>query len=231
MQKKSSLFFGIFLTLLGGLSLVGNFLLKQGQSRLSGFALWPLFVVATGLLFCMPPFFFHRTRGLAGLLIPGLPVLTTGIILYICAVTGDWGLWTSLWPLELVSVGLAFLIMSVWMRLIWLGIPASIIGLNGLVLLFCVTTGLWSSWLVLWTVEPFFVGLPLLVIGLKYRYRSLTLAGASLSAFSAVALAATSLITISSWWLIVSIFSIGLGLILFGLGYIKPKKWFPRSRE
>jgi len=77
------------------------------------------------------------------------------------------GLWSSFWPLEMISLGLAFFYMAFWMRQFWLVIPAIVIGLNGLLLFFFAATGLWPPWKILWILEPFFIGLPLRVIGQK----------------------------------------------------------------
>ena len=51
--------------------------------------------------------------------------------------TGNWSLWAYLWPLEVISVAAGFILMAIFLKVPWLMIPASIIGLTGLVLQFC----------------------------------------------------------------------------------------------
>lgn len=202
MNKKASLIVGSTLILLGLLALAGNLLLRAaGEGLLLGFRAWPIFVVGAGLLFCLPPFFFPKQRGLGGLFIPGLPVLTTGVLLFLTSITGQWHWWSTLWPIEVIGLALGFVAAAICLRVVWLMIPASIIGLTGLVLLFCSLTGLWQSWAVLWTVVPLSVGLPLLLIGLFKKLDGVKLAGIILCGFAGLAFAAMSTILVTSLWI------------------------------
>jgi hypothetical protein len=215
MQKKVSLLFGVSLILLGVLALVGNLLIRAlGDGFLLGFRAWPIFVVAAGLFFCLPPFIFSRVRGLSGLFIPGLPTLTTGLILFFASITGHWSIWSYLWPLEVISVALGFVLMTFFLKVPWLMIPASIVGLTGLVLQFCAATGLWNSWGVLWTVEPFSIGLPLLIIGSMKKIEGVKLAGIILTVFAGVAFAVMATILTTLGWVTGVIGPV----ILFGVG-------------
>jgi hypothetical protein len=202
MQKNTSLLFGVTLILLGVLALVGNLLMRAvGGGIMLGFRAWPIFVVAAGLLFCLPPFIFSKVRGLSGLFIPGIPTLTTGILLFFASISGNWSIWAYLWPLEVISVAIGFILMAIFLKVPWLAIPASIIGLTGLVLQFCAATGLWSSWAVLWTVEPFAVGLPLLLIGMNKKIEGVKIAGIILCGFAGLAFAAMSALLVTSLWI------------------------------
>jgi hypothetical protein len=202
MQKNTSLLFGVTLILLGVLALVGNLLMRSvGGGILLGFRAWPIFVVGAGLLFCLPPFIFSKVPGLSGLFIPGIPTLTTGILLFLASVTGYWSIWSYLWPLEVISVGLGFVLMAIFLKVPWLFIPASIIGFTGFVLQFCAATGLWSSWAVLWTVEPFAVGLPLLLIGMIRKIEGVKMAGIILCGIAGLAFAAMSALLVTSLWI------------------------------
>lgn len=225
MQKKTSLLFGVTLILLGVLALAGNLLIRvAGNGFLLGFRAWPIFVVGAGLLFSLPPFIFHRTRGLSGLFIPGIPTLTTGILLFIASITGNWSIWAILWPLEVISVSLAFVLMAYFLKVPWLMIPASIIGLTGLVLQFCAATGWWSSWAVLWTVEPLAVGLPLLLIGIFRKIEGVKVAGLILCGFAGLSFAALSSLFVTSLWitrLIGPAIVLALGILLVVLALIK----------
>jgi len=111
-----------------------------------------------------------------------------------------------------------------YMRVIWLMIPAIIIGANGLVFQFCAITGRWEAWAFLWTIEPLSVGLSLLVIGAKKRLHRLMLAGLIICSVAGVGLAGMT--AILSWWLIkilgpmILVFS-GLALLIWGL--VRPR--------
>jgi hypothetical protein len=202
MNKKASLLFGATLIVLGLLALAGNLLMRvSGAGLLLGFRAWPIFVVAVGLLFCLPPFLFPSQHGLGGLFIPGIPVLMTGVILFLCSVSGQWGWWAFLWPLEVIAVALGFVLAAIFLRVVWLMVPASIVGLTGLVLQFCAVTGLWGSWAVLWTVVPFSVGLPLLLIGMFKKIEGVKLAGIILCGFAGLCFAAMSSILVTSLWI------------------------------
>jgi hypothetical protein len=220
MQKQASLLIGVTLILLGVLALVGNMLIRAGgEGLLVGFRAWPIFVVGAGLLFCLPPFIFPRQRGLSGLFIPGIPTLTTGMLLFFASMSGFWRIWGYLWPLEVLSVAAGFVLMAIFLKVPWLMIPASVIGFTGLVLQFCAATGLWGSWAVLWTVEPFAVGLPLLLIGLAKKLEGVKLAGIILCGFAGVAFAAMSSLLVTSFWitrLIGPAIVLGLGILLVG---------------
>src|SRR5450759_725032 len=202
MQKKTSLLFGVTLILLGVLALAGNLLMRAvGGGILLGFRAWPIFVVGAGLLFCLPPFIFSKIHGLSGLFIPGIPTLTTGFLLFFASISGNWSVWATLWPLEVISVGLGFVLMAIFLKVPWLLIPASIVGMNGLVLQFCAATGLWSSWAVLWTMEPFAVGLPLLLIGMFKKIDGAKMAGIILCGFAGLAFAAMTSLLVTSFWI------------------------------
>jgi hypothetical protein len=179
MDRKSPILVGAALILLGVLSL-----LLSGVASLLGFDLlgftvrfWPLIVVGVGLLLVIPPFLVHGQPGLGALFIPGFPILTTGAILLLASVLNAWSVWSWLWPMEVTSVAMGFLFAAIYSRVIWLVIPAIIVGLNGLTFQFCAITGLWGWWSVFWTVEPLAVGLALLVVGAGTRTSGLSLAG------------------------------------------------------
>jgi hypothetical protein len=218
MQKKASLLIGVTLIALGILALAGNLAIRvAGNGILLGFRAWPIFVVGAGLLFCLPPFLFPRQRGLSGLFMPGIPTLTTGLILFFASVTGAWSVWSYLWPLEVLSVAAAFILMAIYLKVPWLMIPASIFGMTGLVLQFCAISGWWSSWAVLWTVEPFAVGLPLLLIGIAKKIEGVKLAGLILCGLAGLAFAAMSTILVTSLWItriIGPALVLGLGILL-----------------
>ena len=225
MNKSFSILVGTLLVLMGGLALMftlGMPMLGWGDWFFGPWRLWPLVVVSVGLLFMLAPRLSRGHRGLGGLFIPGMPILTTGGILLLASVSNYWHIWSWLWPLEVLGVAAGFLFAAIYLRTIWLLIPAIIIGLNGLVLQFCAVTGLWHLWSVLWTIEPLAVGLSLLIVGLGKRIAPLFLVGAALCALAGIGLVGMTAITLSGGW----IFSVmgpavliltGLVLLLWGM--------------
>ncbi len=216
MDKRSLFLFGGTLILLGLLALLFMGIASALGCDLGRFVvrLWPTVVTGAGLCFVVPPFLARGNRGLGALFIPGMPILTTGGILLLASVFHAWGIWAWLWPMLLISMALGFLFAAVYMRLIWLLIPATIIGLNGLVFQFCAITGLWHWWSVLWVIEPLSVGLSLLVIGVRRDIAGLRTAGLILSGLAA-ALFMLMLIVLGAW-LPLGLMGPGL-LILAGL--------------
>ena len=120
--------------------------------------LWPIVVMGAGLCFVVPPFMSRGKRGLGALFIPGLPVLTTGAILFLASVFNAWGIWEWLWPMLIISLAMGFVFAAIYMRNIWLLIPAGIIVGNGLLFTFYAITDWWRLWAILWPLEPLWIG-------------------------------------------------------------------------
>jgi hypothetical protein len=201
MERKSLLLFGTALIIVGILSLT-----LSGIAALVGFdparfllRFWPVVVSCVGLCFLIPPLLVRGRRGLGALFIPGMPILTTGGLLLLASVFNAWRIWNWLWPMELISVAVGFALAAIYMRSIWLLIPATIIGLNGLVFQFCAISGLWHWWSVLWVIEPLSVGLALLGIGLRRNLPGLRTAGVILCTISA-GLLVMMLLILGVWW-------------------------------
>ena len=167
-MNKRMVVVGLGLIALGVMSLLFAGVLSLLGLKLLEFALrfWPLLVMAAGAAFIVPPLRVRGQRGLGGLLIPGVPILVTGSILLLASVFNVWGIWSWLWPMEVLAVAVGFLAAALYMGVVELIIPATIVGANGLLFQFCAVTGLWGWWSVLWTVEPLSVGLALLIVGI-----------------------------------------------------------------
>jgi hypothetical protein len=188
MSRRFSILMGVLLILVGGLALAFTLALPMlGLSLLhwGSWRLWPLVVVGIGLIFVVTPFLMWGKRGWGSLFIPGVPILATGGILFYASLLDAWDAWVWLWPVEVLAVALGFLFAAIAMRVIWLLIPAIIVGANGLVFQFCAISGFWESWAVLWAVEPLSVGLAFLIVNLKTRSQGLFVAGAILCTLAA----------------------------------------------
>jgi len=227
MQKKGSLFVGLFLILLGVLSLGGNLVMSlDRQIPHNIFQLWSVVVIGMGLLFIMPPFFAPQNRSLGGLFIPGVPVLVTGGILFAASVSGNWGIWAYAWPLVVIAEALGLALGALFIRVIWLLIPAFLVGFIGLALQFTALTGLWTTWAVLWTFVPLALGLAFLIIGLKEHRETLTTVGIGFCGFAGLAFAGFSIFPVSLKFanLIAPVFVILMGAMLIALAYLKRTK-------
>jgi hypothetical protein len=214
MSRRFSILMGILLILMGGLALAFTLLMPMLGIRLfrwGSWRLWPLVVVATGLIFVLSPFLARGKRGWGGLFIPGVPILATGGILFYTSLLDAWDAWEWMWPIEVLSLALGFLFAAIYMRVIWLLIPAIIIGANGLVFQFCALTGFWESWAVLWAVEPLSVGVALLIVNLKARSNGLFIAGAILCAVAALGMIGMS--ALFPGWILIS--ALGPATLLF----------------
>jgi len=160
-EKLFNLIAGVTLLAIGVIALAGNVLLTT-----KAWKLWPLIVLLAGIGLTLPGFFGFWRRGYGSFFIPGIPVLTTGAILLYASVTNNWGVWSVVWPLEVLGLALGFALAAFFMRVPGLAIPAFIVGVNGLMLAFCAVTGLWKSWAILWPIEFLAVGLGLLALGM-----------------------------------------------------------------
>lgn len=160
-EKLFNLIAGITLLAIGVIALAGNTFLATKAWRL-----WPLIIILAGVGFTFPGFLGFVHRGFGAFFIPGIPVLTTGAILLVASLTNHWEIWAVAWTLEILALALGFVMAAIFMRVPALAIPALIIGVNGLMFVFCVITGLWESWAILWPMEFLAVGLGLLVLGI-----------------------------------------------------------------
>ncbi len=216
-NRQSSVLLGVLLIFVGGLALMANltgWLFDWGSWWWVPWRLWPLFLIAGALFFVVPPFTSRNKPGLSGMLVPGLPILATGGICMLASVFNAWEIWARLWPLEVLSVALAFFLMAFFMRNIWLLIPAIIVGANGLLFQFCALTGWWEIWAVMWTIEPLAVGVALLAVYLGARQKGLLIAGLILCGVAFVGM--TGMAAIMPRWGVFNLFGPAL-LIFVGL--------------
>ncbi len=222
MKRFVSVFFGIGLMLLGGLALFGNLALPVFGLRpvwWQFWRLWPLAVLGLGAFLGFLPFVSLKNRGLGALFIPALPILSVGGLLMFCSLFDQWSIWSIAWPAIILAVALGFVFAAVHMRTIWLGIPAILIGLNGLALGFCALTGLWEAWSVLWLVEPLAIGLVLLLTAIATRSSVLFLISGLVCAFTVTLfLGLTSYLTIGRWDIFRSLYNLAGPALLIAIG-------------
>jgi hypothetical protein len=170
-ERVFNLVAGATLLLTGAVLLMGNMFLATKAWRL-----WPIIVVLAGLGLTAPGFLGLSRRGFGSFFIPGIPVLTTGGILLLASLSNRWGVWATFWPLEILALALGFALAAIFMRAPALAIPASILGFNGLMFLFCAVTGLWQAWALLWPLEFLSVGIGLFILGFAIRSSGVKLA-------------------------------------------------------
>lgn len=200
MKRQFSTLIGVILVVLGVQALFFNVVMPVfGFEAWSVWRLWPVVLISTGLLFVIPAATAKSGSGLALLFIPALPILATGLISLWASVFNWWDVWNWAWPVEVLVIGLAFLLAGIKMRVIGLTVPASIFWFTGLALQFCALTNLWHWWAVLWTVVPFSVGLSLLLIGLRTHSTGTLVAGEVISGMSGLA-AAGMLLLMAGFW-------------------------------
>ena len=214
MRRRLSILAGATLILLGVVSLAFTLfvpLLGASVWAWAAWRLWPLIVVAAGLLLVAWPLFVRGKRGLGALFIPGVPALATGAILLYASALDAWQAWEWVWPLEVVALAAGFLLAAVYMRAMWLLLPAILVGVNGLVFQFCALTGRWDLWAVLWTVEPLSVGLAFLVVNLKQRSPGLFVVGLVLCVVAALGLIGVT--AVFPGWVLIN--ALGPGILLF----------------
>jgi hypothetical protein len=180
-ERLFNLIAGITLISIGAIALAGNVLLGT-----KAWKLWPVMIVLVGIGLTASGFLGISRRGFGSFFIPGIPILTTGVILLYASLTNHWNVWAVAWPLEILGLALGFTLAAIFMHVPALAIPAFIIGVNGLMFAFCAVTGLWESWAILWPIEFLAVGLGLLTLGIANNSAGLKTAASILFTIAGV---------------------------------------------
>jgi hypothetical protein len=228
-DRSLSLVFGIGLVVIGLISLAGNLFL-----RLEAWRLWPIVVILLGLGLTAPGFFGLVKRGLGAFFIPGIPVLTTGLILLAASLLHRWDVWAIAWPLEVLGLALGFTLAAIFMRVPALAIPAIILGANGLLLGFCNLTGLWQAWALLWPIEPLSIGLGLLVLACFNKSHGTRVAAVVLFIIAGAGFFSMSFISVFNASILrfgAPLMLIMTGILLAALSFFKREEPVPAQQE
>jgi len=231
MTRTFKLITGTGLILLGGLLLAYNLAgAALGWADLALWRLWPLGIAGVGLLFVLPLVLAPRERGQAALLIPSLLLLCVAGLSAAGQVFGPGLVWAHFWPQVILTLALALGLLALYWRLIWLGLPALVLGLLGAALQLTALTGWWSLWAVLWAVVPLGVGLGLLGIGLVRHLGGLRVAGGLITLVTALVAGGLGSLLTGQWsvlnlTLAVGLMAAGLALALWG----RPAAWLRSS--
>ncbi|HRE27774.1 MAG TPA: hypothetical protein PK954_14135 [Anaerolineales bacterium] len=177
MTHKFSFISGLFLIIAGGLLSAYNVLAAAMGLDLAAWRLAPATVAIVALLFVLPPFFNPRQPGLAGLFIPGMPILAVSVLLLASQLVTPGFIWSRFWPMILVALAIGFGLLGAFLRNIWLAVPAALTLALAAGLQLTALTGWWWMWAGLWALLPLALGLTLLVIGFVKRQAGLRLAG------------------------------------------------------
>ncbi len=210
---------GLGLIGIGALSFAGNMILQMEAWRL-----WPIVVILFGLGLTAPGLWGFKRRGLGSFFIPGIPVLTTGIILLVASLLNRPGVWAAAWPFEVTGLAFGFVLAAIFMRLPALAIPAFILGANGILLVFCNLTGLWQAWVLLWPIEPLSVGLGLLVLAFFKKSSGTRVAAVVLFFVAGAGFFAMSFISIFNATILrlgAPLMLVLTGILLAGLSFFK----------
>ena len=99
-----------------------------------------------------------------GLLIAGTIIALGNLFaVTVGSVFRNWAVFDIGWPMELLLIGGALLILMAMTRVIWLSIPAGLLVANGIVFTYCTFSGNWDHWAFLWIVEPWVIAATVVV--------------------------------------------------------------------
>lgn len=126
---------------------------------------WPLVVLAVALGFGLSAIFMR----VAGLAIPAAIIGANGLVLAFCNITGLWGAWAILWPIEPLAVGLGLLVVGIAKRSKGANIAALIlIGLAGIGFFMTSFISIFNVTILRFAVPAMLVLTGLLLIGMNF---------------------------------------------------------------
>jgi hypothetical protein len=225
MNQKVSAMIGTMLILLGGLFLLVNVAFQAAGVWV--WQTWPLFIVAGGAIFILVPLFYRAQKWTGVFFIPGMPILTTGLLLLVSSVGNSWNIWGWGWALIILAVAAGLALAGFTTRILWMAVPAIILGATALILAYCAVTGNWSDWVWLWGLEVAAVGAMILAVGYLAKNMVVRTVGWSFIGFGAFA--ATIMMTLAGQnartmtFVSAAILILG-GIALIAGGYLSGKK-------
>ncbi len=225
MSHKFSFAAGIFLIIAGGLLVAYNSLATRMGLELVAWRMLPIEVAIVALLCVLPPLFVPRRRGLSGLFIPGVPLLTVSGLLLATQFLPAGFVWSRFWPQILVGFAIGLALCGGFLRQIWMAVPAAMLLTLAGALQLTALTGWWWMWAGLWTAPVLALGLTLFTIALLRRSRGLRRAGLVLTVFP-VAFGAALIFLVLGWWQAAGAVA-GLTLALTGAWFLA-LGWAPR---
>ena len=95
----------------------------------------------------------------------GVVLILLGIVFLVTQWVPGFRVWAS-WPLVIVGVGLALLVIGLVLGAPGMAVPACIVGGIGALLYWQNVTGHWESWAYAWTLIPGFVGVGIILAGI-----------------------------------------------------------------
>jgi hypothetical protein len=129
---------------------------------------WPLVVLAVALGFGLSAAFM-RVPGLA---IPAILIGANGLVLAFCNLTGLWGAWAILWPIEPLAIGLGLLVVGIAHRSPGANLAAMIlIGLAGLGFFITSFIGVFNDTLLRFAIPGLLALTGLLLVGMNFLRR------------------------------------------------------------
>ncbi|KAA3664296.1 MAG: hypothetical protein DWQ04_06430 [Chloroflexi bacterium] len=198
MKTKTTNLSGLVLIVLGVAALMHTMILPLFGVEAGLWRLWPLLVAGVGFAFVLTPFASREKRGLGMMFIPGVPIVMVSGLLFVSSMFNWWSSWELFWPLIIIALALGFAAAAIQSRVVWLFIPAIILGANGLVFQFCSLTGWWELWSILWTIEPLSVGLALIFLSMLTKRQGLMTAGLIVTAVAGVGFSIMAMV-LSGW--------------------------------
>ena len=152
---NKSLITGVMLIVIGSVFLLPSF------TDLTLRDLWPVLMLAPGILFFLG---FIADRKSYGLLMPGAILTIYGLAFFYCTITG-WSAVNILWPFYLIGPGIGFFLMYYFgKKETALLVPGTILTLLGLIFLLRST-----DYDYLWPVAIILAGVLIIVIGKRKR--------------------------------------------------------------
>ena len=110
-------------------------------------------------------------RGRRSALAGGLALILVGALFLLAQIVPGWENWFE-WPMIIIGIGIALLVIGLVTGTAGMAVPACIVGGIGGILYYQHTTGDWMSWSFAWALIPGFVGVGIILAGaLEGKFR------------------------------------------------------------